>query len=157
LYINRYTPYNYTDIINYVNQEQVRNIIHVGNHTFSSMCNSEVREIMIEDNMRSVANLIPDLLDEYPALFYQGQFDCRDGVAMVEAMLRNLDWYGVPEYLNATRTVWYTNGNVGGMTRSYQNLYQCVVVGAGHLVPMNQGASSLDMVKRFIYKLPWNN
>lgn len=42
------------------------------------------------------------------------------------------------------------------MIRSYQNLSQCVVVGAGHLVPMNQGAASLEMVRRFVFNLPWN-
>ena len=73
----------------------MRDIIHVGNHTFDNMCNSEVKYIMIQDNMQSVANLVPGLLDRYPALFYQGQFDCRDGVAMVEAMLRELDWPGL--------------------------------------------------------------
>mmetsp|Transcript_12928 Transcript_12928/g.16164 ORF Transcript_12928/g.16164 Transcript_12928/m.16164 type:complete len:319 (-) Transcript_12928:1171-2127(-) len=151
-----YTPYNYTGIINYVNQEQVRDIIHVGNHTFDNMCNSEVKYIMIQDNMQSVANLVPGLLDRYPALFYQGQFDCRDGVAMVEAMLRELDWPGIPQYLTAPRYVWTVDGNVAGMTRTFGNLNQCVVVGAGHLVPMNQGAASLEMVKRFVYDLSWN-
>lgn len=171
----RYTPYNYTNIINYVNQQDVRDLIHVGNHTFTSMCNSEVKDVMLEDNMQSVANLIPALLDKYPGLFYQGQFDCRDGVPMVEAMLENLNWpglsklnlfpyptnsliskIGIPDYLAAPRYVWTVNGQVGGMIRSYQNLSQCVVVGAGHLVPMNQGAASLEMVRRFVFNLPWN-
>ena len=89
-----YTPYNYTPILEYINQQAFKNVVHVGSHGFSEMCSSRVKDFMTEDSMKSVAHVIPDLLDQYPALFYQGQFDARDGVAMVEAMLRNLDWSG---------------------------------------------------------------
>ena len=73
----------------------------------------------------------------------------------MEAMLRALQWDGVNAYLSSKRTVWSTNGVPGGYTRGYRNLTQVVVRNAGHLVPLNQGASSRDMANRFIYDLAW--
>jgi vitellogenic carboxypeptidase-like protein len=121
------------------------------------MCNNLVADYLTKDAMESVAGVIPDLLDQYPSLFYQGQFDLKDGVIANEVVLRNLNWTGIPEYLEAPRYVWKVDGAVGGMTRSYKNLYQCTVYGAGHMVPHDQGAASLEMLKRFIYNLSWEN
>lgn len=134
----------------------MRELIHVGDHTFNSMCDYLTKGFLEEDILQSFAHLLPELLDNYPGLFYQGQFDLADGVSSVEAMLDNLGWDGVPGYQSATRQIWYTNGKVGGMTKKYLNLYQCTVVGAGHLVPYDQPETSLDMVKRFIYNTAWN-
>jgi len=60
-------------------------------------------------------------------------------------------------YRNPTQT--YSKkpplSTVAGFARKFKNLNHVIVVGAGHLVPMNQPLSSLDMVRKFIYGLPW--
>jgi vitellogenic carboxypeptidase-like protein len=48
--------------------------------------------IMGHDVMKSVANLVPDLLERSHVLLYQGQFDAECGVASNEAWISKLAW-----------------------------------------------------------------
>ena len=67
-----YTAYNHTPTVLYVNQPSVRAALHVGDHTFDEICDSDVSAALQEDIMHSVADVIPALLDEYRGIFYQG-------------------------------------------------------------------------------------
>jgi vitellogenic carboxypeptidase-like protein len=55
-------------------------------------CSKEVDAIMGHDVMKSVANLVPDLLARSHVLLYQGQFDAECGVASNEAWISKLQW-----------------------------------------------------------------
>ena len=148
---------DYNDLIQFLNQPAIRILLHaapVGRVIFEE-CNSQAKDILQEDIMQSVSNILPELLNNYPGLFYQGIFDLVDGVPATEAMLSNLNWSGIQAFQSATRKIWHVNDSVSGMVKSYLNLNQCTVLNAGHLVPMDQGEASFDMAKRFIYKLDW--
>lgn len=56
-------------------------------------CSKEVDAIMGHDVMKSVAHLVPDLLDRSHVLLYQGQFDAECGVASNEAWISKLTWW----------------------------------------------------------------
>ena len=66
----------------------------MGNNTFDDMCNNLVADFLTADAMESAAEYLPPLLNQYPMLFYQGQYDLRDSVASVQALLRNTTWSG---------------------------------------------------------------
>jgi vitellogenic carboxypeptidase-like protein len=55
-------------------------------------CSKEVDAIMGHDVMKSVANLVPDLLERSHVMLYQGQFDAECGVASNEAWIAKLQW-----------------------------------------------------------------
>jgi len=63
-----------------------------------------------------------------------------------------MQWPGIAGYLQAERMIWRraVDGNVAGYWRRFKNLEQVVVLGAGHMVPMNQPLSALDMIQRFV-------
>lgn len=48
--------------------------------------------LLLTDVMKSVANLVPDLLARSHVLLYQGQFDAECGVASNEAWIYQLAW-----------------------------------------------------------------
>ena len=131
---------SYTDLIHFLNQSAIRLLLHaapVDCVTFEE-CNSQTKDILQEDIMKSVSNILPELLDNYPGLFYQGIYDLVDGVPATEAMLSNLNWGGIQDFQVSSRKIWRSNDSVSGMVKSYQNLNQCSVVKAGHLVPMTK-------------------
>lgn len=55
-------------------------------------CSKEVDAILGHDVMKSVAHLVPDLLERSHVLLYQGQFDAECGVASNEAWISKLQW-----------------------------------------------------------------
>jgi carboxypeptidase C (cathepsin A) len=52
--------------------------------------------------------------------------------------------------------VWRVNNNVAGYARTFDNLALVNVLRAGHLVPQDQPAAALDMIRRFIADQPWS-
>jgi len=98
------------------------------------------------------ANVEKLLVKGVKVLLYQGQFDWKDGVVSNEAWVRTMQWEGVPSFLNSNRTIWKraVDGQIAGYWRRWQNLEHVVVLGAGHLVPMDNPLSAGDMLRRFL-------
>lgn len=114
----------------------------------------EVKLNLRDDIMQSQKPRIESLLRAgIRVLLYQGQFDWKDGVVSNEAWIRALDWPGRASFLEANRTVWRraSDGRIAGYWRGFQNLEQVVVLAAGHMVPMNQPLSAVDMLLRFLH------
>mmetsp|Transcript_13839 Transcript_13839/g.30505 ORF Transcript_13839/g.30505 Transcript_13839/m.30505 type:complete len:446 (-) Transcript_13839:157-1494(-) len=112
-----------------------------------------VAENLKADVMQSQSHSVESVLaHNLPALLYQGQFDWKDGVTSNEAWIRAMNWTGRDGYLAAKRKIWRrkSDGQIAGYWRHYQNLHQVVVLGAGHMVPMNQPKSAFDMLNRFL-------
>jgi len=129
----------------------------VGNHTFKGAdCNDPAGNAMVNDIAKSVKYLFPALLENYRVLLYNGQYDLEIALTTSEAWISTIPWTGQYGYLNADRVVWNNAGNVAGFVRSYDTLTQLIVVGAGHMVPMNVPANAQNMVTRFIENIPWD-
>ena len=54
-------------------------------------------------------------------------------------------------------SVWRLDGTVAGYARQFANLAFVNVLRAGHLVPHDQPAAALDMIRRFIADAPWSS
>jgi len=152
--VRTYTQYDWNTTNRFLALTETRKNLHVGNHTFNTE-GGAVAEAFKPDMMQSARGLFPAMLDKIRVLLYQGQFDLRDGVASNEAWIPRIDWPGREAFFNATRKVWRVNGNVAGYIKNYKSLTQLTVVGAGHMVPMNQPLHALAMVSNFIENKEW--
>lgn len=106
-----------------------------------------------KDVMHSFKGHIEAILQAgVPVLLYQGQFDWKDGVMPSEAWIRTMNWDGIQGFLDAHRAIWrrMSDGRIAGYWRSYRNLHQVVVANAGHMVPMDQPLSAVDLLVRFL-------
>lgn len=136
----------------FFSQNSTKDLLHVPRH-LSFGTSPRVKECLLGDIMQSQRGSVDKVLVAgVRALFYQGQFDWKDGVVSNEAWIRELSWPGVKGYLAADRAIWRraSDGQIAGYWRRFQNLEQVVVLGAGHLVPMNQPRSAVDMLRRFL-------
>jgi len=75
-------------------------------------------------------------------------------------VLENLEWRGKEKWSVADRYVWnvdtmeseeVSSSPVKGYVKEYENLIFLKVLNAGHMVPMNQPAVSLEMMTTFLY------
>ena len=60
--------------------------------------------------MRTSMPLYPPLIERYPVILYQGQFDFRDGVVANTAWIDDLEWSKSTEFSNASRELWMLDG-----------------------------------------------
>ncbi|CAK0871126.1 unnamed protein product [Prorocentrum cordatum] len=132
---------------------ETKDMLHIPRESKFTSFSKEVHDALMSDIMRSQQhNVEKMLLAGIRVLLYQGQFDWKDGVVANEAWIRSMQWPGIAGYLQAERMIWRraVDGNVAGYWRRFKNLEQVVVLGAGHMVPMNQPLSALDMIQRFV-------
>lgn len=134
----------------FLNQKTIKQSLGAEEGATWVSCNPRVREAMAIDTMKSVKWMIEELLPRIPILLYQGVYDMKDGVACNEEWMQTLAWEGTQNFFLSPRNIWHVNNNVAGYWRSFGTLSHVVVLGAGHLVPADQGLHSQKMVERWI-------
>lgn len=87
-------------------------------------------------------------------LLYEGQYDWEDGVAPNEDWLAALQWPFATELRATRRRRWTSDGVLLGWALSVANLTHAVVRAAGHLVAIDQPYANLDLMERWIERLP---
>ena len=67
-----------------------------------------------------------------------------------------MEWPGKREFANTPLTDWFIRGSEqpAGKTRAFGNLTFATIYGAGHFVPHDQPAESLEMVKTWLANNP---
>lgn len=138
---------NYED---FARLPSTRAAIHVGN-VFFGQDSGSVYYSMLDVFMASERETVEFLLERYPVLLYNGNFDIicnHSGVLkMIEAM-RN--WSGKDKYYRTKRSVYAVGGETAGYLKSVDNLKLFAMRNAGHMVPRSQPKFSLQMFKDFI-------
>ncbi|KAG0330859.1 hypothetical protein BG004_001950 [Podila humilis] len=110
-----------------------------------------VLNTLYADIMKSTAWMVSDLLKYgIRVVAYQGVYDFRDAVAGSTAWINSLEWSGQNEFLEAERKVWMVDGKLAGFVTSVPGLSRVVLLGAGHLAPMDQGEAAFAMIKAFV-------
>eukprot|EP01147_Barroeca_monosierra_P005272 gene5272-7051_t len=140
----------------FLNQNWVRQAIHVGNATLNSGLECELH--LIPDVMDSYKPELALLMDNYKVLIYNGQLDLIVGVPLTELYLPTIPWSGASEFAKADRVIWKvakSDDEVAGYVRSVKEFRQAVVRRAGHIAPFDQGRAVKDMVTRFISNHPF--
>lgn len=132
---------------NFIDREEVREAIHVGNTTFSD--GSEVYTHLMYDIPNSVAPWIEELLENYRILFYNGQLDLLVQYPPTVEFLNHLNFSGAEEYKKAKRNPWYVGDDVAGYVKYAGNLIEVQVRNAGHMVPADQPEWAYDLIWLF--------
>lgn len=135
----------------YLNREDVRQAIHVGD--FSGEFGG-FSETVFEDLMPyfyvSTAPVLAGLLEELPVLMAAGQWDMMSNHIGQERLLAALDWTGREGFAQVERGVWMLADQPVGYGRAYGNLTYLMVIGGSHMLPFTQPDASEDMLRRFL-------
>jgi vitellogenic carboxypeptidase-like protein len=137
----------------YLNLPEVKANINAPVGLVYEACSKEVDAIMGHDVMKSVANLVPDLLARSHVLLYHGQFDAECGVASNEAWISILQWPGHVGFNTAERQLWRDElfgSQVLGYLKTHKHLTHIVIRNAGHMVPHDRPVVSQRMIETWI-------
>ncbi|CAG9760640.1 unnamed protein product [Ceutorhynchus assimilis] len=137
----------------YVQRNDVRAAMHVGNATFHG--DDIVEENLIEDSVETVAPWISELLSHYKILIYNGQLDIIVAYPLTLNYLQKLDFSAANDYKTALRYQWIVDGNIAGYVKQAGNLTEILVRDAGHMVPTDQPQWAFDMINRFTSNKPF--
>lgn len=139
----------------YVQRNDVRAAVHVGNATFNT--GKEVEQNLIEDAVQSVAPWISELLSHYRVLIYNGQLDIIVAYPLTLNFLQKLSFSGADEYKTAARYRWMVGTDIAGYVKQAGNLTEVLVRNAGHMVPADQSQWAFDMISRFTSNKPFHS
>ena len=100
------TPYDSSATVEcFLNRPEVKAALGVPKGVAFESCSAAVEEVLGPDVMKSVVDLVPDLLAAFPLLRYQGLHDIQDGPPSSAAWIDALDWEGREAFYKAERRV----------------------------------------------------
>ncbi|GJJ76769.1 hypothetical protein EMPS_09128 [Entomortierella parvispora] len=110
-----------------------------------------VIKTMAGDIMKSAAWMVSELLEnDIKVLAFQGVFDFRDAVAGSQTWLDELSWARQDQFLETERELWIRQGQLAGYITRVPGLAKVVVLGAGHLAPMDQPTAGLELIRGLV-------
>ncbi|KAE8573737.1 venom serine carboxypeptidase [Halyomorpha halys] len=144
----------YGDLSKFLQSDELRRALHVGNMTFQNGYYSS--KYLENDVMQSVKPWIEELLEEYRILFYNGQLDIICAYPLTLNVLQHLKWSGATQYKSEPRKHWYVDGELAGYSKTVKGMTEVLVRNSGHIVPNDQPEWALDMIIRFVFNKPFN-
>lgn len=102
------------------------------------------------DISKSYKQNISYLLKNTRVLLYNGQDDIIVNTAGAQTWINSLSWSGIRDWQRTPKQIWNMTNNTVGTVRQYSNLSVATVYKAGHMVPEDQGPSSLDMLTKWL-------
>ncbi|GAM27668.1 hypothetical protein SAMD00019534_108440 [Acytostelium subglobosum LB1] len=143
--------YNFTLVGDYLAQPSVRQQLGVPTNVNWTLCSNVVYADIINDWWNTEVAHIPILLEAgIRTLVYNGNMGWICNYLGSEAWVSQLEWSNNQQWNNAPRKIVMTGQNIGGYTQSYGGLTLMAVNNAGHMVPMDQPETSLNMVISFL-------
>jgi carboxypeptidase C (cathepsin A) len=140
----------------FLNQKDVKKALGARDDISWEACNMLVHTEMLGDWMGNFADDIPILLsNNVRVLVYSGTEDWICNYLGGENWVNNLNWDGQKTFQNLDLMPWIIQNKTAGLAKSWKGFSWLEVFDAGHLVPMDQPANSLDMLNRFIKNLPF--
>ncbi|KAI8325511.1 peptidase S10, serine carboxypeptidase, partial [Martensiomyces pterosporus] len=140
-------------IATYVNQPNVRLELGVRINTDFALCSKQVQKAFIDsgDQLVDTSAWIPQVLGAgVRVLVYAGDADLVCNWMGVKASMLDMSWPGRQGFSQAKDAEWTVQESRAGEVRRFDNLTFVRVYGAGHFVPYDQPANSLDMVSRWL-------
>lgn len=142
----------------YLNRADVKAALFVAPEYVYAETNNTVELNLLSDWMKSIASLLPPLLEQYDVLIYNGQNDIILNGPACENFLQQLEWTGAAAWRDADRQVWKinpTDSRPAGYAKQSGSFSYVIVRDAGHLVPMDQPERAYDMITRFVDQVPF--
>lgn len=142
--------YDFSNLDNFLALNSTRTALGVGSRTWSQ-CNDLTHEFLNKDWMKNYQDKIPPLLESgIRGLIYAGENDFVCNYKGNKAWTLALPWSGQTGFNNAADHEWLVAGSPAATARTYGNFTFLQVHHAGHMVPLDQPANSLEMVRTFL-------
>lgn len=150
--------YDMSDIAKLLAQPEVHTALNVSQDIVWKSCAAAPHAALVGDWMRNYEVDIPLLLAQsnYTVLVYAGADDFICNWMGNNAWTLNMEWPGQNGFVGTPLKSWQVNGTEVGQARSYQGLTFLKVFNAGHMVPHDQPANALAMLKTFLSKASWD-
>ncbi|KAL1124248.1 hypothetical protein AAG570_002018 [Ranatra chinensis] len=139
-----------------VQSDWMRAALHVGEKEFTSI--GKVYAKLQPDFMRSARPYLEGddgLISNYRVMFYNGQLDLIVAYPLSTELYHELKFNGSHRYPLAKRRPWRLTeddgkaGVLAGYLKRAANLYDVMVRGAGHMVPMDKPRAAFDLINKF--------
>jgi len=143
--------YNFGGIEKFLNRKDVK--AEIGTKGRWGSCNTAVAMAfeMAGDWMKGFHHLVPDMLhDGIEVLIYAGDCDFICNWLGNKAWTKALKWDGKDAFNSAEDKEWQFGGETVAKHRNSNHFHFFQVYNAGHMVPMDQPAVSLEMVNKFL-------
>lgn len=143
--------YDFSLIGRYLDQPAVRRALHVDPRAKPwAETSKRVGHLLEKGEQDSAAALYPRLFETLRVLIYNGIYDMDCNFMGTDAWLAALRWPGRRAFLGTPRRPWLVDGALAAHIRTHGNLAQALMVGAGHLVPMDQPRNALALLEAFL-------
>jgi len=143
--------YDFSDIGRYLDRVNVRQALQIASTVGPwAETSKRVAFLLERGEQNSAAWLYPRLFESLRVLIYNGVYDMDCNFMGTDAWLGCQRWPTRDAFLGAPRTPWMADGHLAGHIRQVGKLTQLVVLGAGHMVPMDQPAVALAMLNGFL-------
>lgn len=138
-------------ISEYLNQKNVMDAIGAEVSDYES-CNTDInRNFLFQgDWSKPFHRLVPDLIKQIPVLIYAGDADYICNWLGNKAWSEALEWPGHKSFAEEKLKDLTLDGEAYGQVKSSGNFTFMRIYQAGHMVPYNQPAGSLDFFNRWI-------
>ncbi|CAO2179101.1 unnamed protein product [Urochloa humidicola] len=162
----RERPYPTKALLEFLNIEEVKAALGARQDVTWVRCNKTVSKKLHEDVMKSVKGDVEAVLNgsAVRVLLFQGVFDLHSAPASVEAWVPELEWVGLPAFLDADRAVWKLKSDsrlagflakkkkerLAGYVQSSGALTNVVIVGAGHMAAGDNGPAAQAMIEGWV-------
>lgn len=144
--------YDFSNMEKFLNENSVRDALGVGNLDFVS-CSPSVYAALIKDWMRNLEVGIPALLEDgIKVLVYAGEYDLICNWLGNWRWVHSMEWSGQQDFASSPEIPFTVDSAEAGILKSFGPLSFLKVHDAGHMVPMDQPAASLEMLKRWMHQ-----
>lgn len=138
----------------YMNRPDVKRALHATScpHSFKE-CTDPPFNALVHLEGKGIRKQFEVLLDAgVSVLVFAGVHDVICNHIGIEKALRALSWKGTEAFAQSSASVWTVNKAPVGYSTAGMNLMYLRVLNAGHMVPLDQPAFALEMMRWFLSK-----
>jgi len=149
--------YNMQPMTNFLTSQALLNYLNIPSAASWTTCNSAVYQNLINDWSQNLAVDVNFLLSQpnYRVLVYSGKDDFVCNYYGGHDWVTNMPWAGQSQFNKQPLKKWVFNNQNVAQSQNYQGLTWLQVEQAGHMVPMDQPAVALEMLRRFVTGQPF--
>ena len=141
--------YDFSNADTFLNAPSTQSALGV-NRPWKS-CSNVVHSAMMGDWMHNLETVVPPILaGNLRVLIYAGADDFICNYLGNYRWVSEMDWPGKDKFNAQQMSDFQVAGSVAGHGKEQDNLAFLRVESAGHMVPMDQPAASLEMLRRFV-------
>jgi len=137
----------------FLNRDDIKRRLGVPQDIAYRGCSDQVNEefTIAGDRMRPFQLLLPSLLEDgIRVLIYAGDADYICNWHGNKAWMLAMPWAGHSGFVAAPDQAWTSLGSHAGDVRSFDGFVFLRMFGAGHMVPYDQPAHSLEMIRQWL-------